>query len=557
MKKPEKIAIFSIAFFLLAAVLQSGGLASCGSQPQYPAVLETADSLAYVNPDSAVALLRSVEAEMTISQPAVRHFYDLMTLKAQDKADLPLTSDSLILDILQYYENGGDPNKLPEAYYYAGRVYSELGDAPQAIDYFQKAQTSLDELDLRKLPAANAKRYEKLKGTILAQKGYLLRNQHLYKEALESFKQAYTLDSLACDTMGMFLDLLDSGGTLSTARDNEEAVNLYDLAAQLASEYSDNINLDNLITQKCHCLIRLKRFDEVATILQSFQPRMTRGNFETICTMYGEYYWKIGESEKAVPYFKKLYEIGSIYAKSNATLWFSDYETKRGNAKAALRYMAEFSNLEIEVRKLRDEEVVALTNSLYNYNLREQENQRLKAQQERQKQRLWAVSFIAIVLAFALFFLFRYMRIRQQYLNSRNEHLRFLLASVQSQLPNTDGQDTRQNEAAHLLSSDIFQLVTSKCASKQVLSDDDWNVLEETLHQYAPEFIPRLKSVYPFSQQEWRVSLLMKYGFAPSEIATATAHSVTAIYSTKTRLCKKVFTQDISFDDWDSFIKSL
>ena len=557
MKKPEKNAIFSIAFFLLAAVLQIGGFASCGSQPQYPAVLETADSLAYVNPDSAVALLRSVEAELSASQPAVRHFYDLMTLKAQDKADLPLTSDSLILDILQYYENGGDPNKLPEAYYYAGRVYRELGDAPQAIDYFQKAQTSLDELDLRKLPAANAKRYEKLKGTILAQKGYLLRNQHLYKEAIESFKHAYKADSLACDTMGMFLDLRDIGGVFQAARDNEEAIRFYDLAAQLASFCSDDIYIDDQIAQKCHCLIRLKRFDEVATILQSFQPRMTRGNFETICTMYGEYYWKIGESEKAVPYFKKLYEIGSIYAKSNATLWFSDYETKRGNAKAALRYMAEFSNLEIEVRKLRDEEVVALTNSLYNYNLREQENQRLKAQQERQKQRLWAVSFIAIVLAFALFFLFRYMRIRQQYLNSRNEHLRFLLASVQSQLPNTDGQDTRQNEAAHLLSSDIFQLVTSKCASKQVLSDDDWNVLEETLHQYAPEFIPRLKSVYPFSQQEWRVSLLMKYGFAPSEIATATAHSVTAIYSTKTRLCKKVFTQDISFDDWDSFIKSL
>ena len=549
--------MFSIAYFLLAAVLQIAGLASCGSQPQYPAVLETADSLAYVNPDSAVALLRSVESEMSASQPAVRHFYDLMTLKAQDKADLPLTTDSLILDILHYYEHGGDPNKLPEAYYYAGRVYRELGDAPQAIDYFQKAQTSLDELDLRKLPAANAKRYEKLKGTILAQKGYLLRNQHLYKEAIESFKHAYKADSLACDTMGMFLDLRDIGGVFQAARDNEEAIRFYDLAAQLASFCSDDIYIDDQIAQKCHCLIRLKRFDEVTEILQSFQPRMTRGNFETICTMYGEYYWKIGDSEKAVPYFKKLYEMGTVYARKNATLWFSDYETKRGNAKAALRYMAEFSNLELEVRKLRDEEVVALTNSLYNYNLREQENQRLKAQQESQKQRLWAVTFIAIVLAFALFFLFRYMRIRQQYLNSRNEHLRFLLASVQSQLPNTDGQNTRQNEAAHLRSSDIFQLVTSKCASKQVLSDDDWNVLEETLHQYAPEFIPRLKSVYPFSQQEWRVSLLMKYGFAPSEIATATAHSVTAIYSTKTRLCKKVFTQDISFDDWDSFIKSL
>ena len=185
---------------LLLLVVGTG----CSHNPQYPAVLETADSLSYVNPDSAVALLQNVEAEMSASSPAVHHLYDLLTIKAQDKADLPLTSDSLILDVLEYYEHGGDPNKLPEAYYYAGRVYSELGDAPQAIDYFQKAQTTLDALDLRELPVPNAKRYEKLKGTIMAQKGYLLRNQHLYQESRESFRQAFTLDSLARDTMGCF-----------------------------------------------------------------------------------------------------------------------------------------------------------------------------------------------------------------------------------------------------------------------------------------------------------------------------------------------------------------
>ena len=378
---------------LLLLVVGTG----CSHNPQYPAVLETADSLSYVNPDSAVALLQNVEAEMSASSPAVHHLYDLLTIKAQDKADLPLTSDSLILDVLEYYEHGGDPNKLPEAYYYAGRVYSELGDAPQAIDYFQKAQTTLDALDLRELPVPNAKRYEKLKGTIMAQKGYLLRNQHLYQESRESFRQAFTLDSLARDTMGMFLDLRDLGLVLSAARDNEQAIHYFDLAAQLAAQFSESINLDILIAQKCKCLIRLKRFNEVADYLEIFQPRFTRRNFEVICEMYGEYYWKIGKSEKAVPYFKKMYDAGSVFARWNAALWFSDYEIKRGNSKAALYYMAEFSNLELDVRKLRNEEVTALTSSLYNYHLREQENQRLKAKQERQRVRLWAISAVSFL----------------------------------------------------------------------------------------------------------------------------------------------------------------
>ncbi len=530
-------------------------LVSCSRGPQYPAVLETADSLSYVNPDSAVALLRSVEAEMSASQPAVRHFYDLMTLKAQDKADLPLTSDSLILDILQYYEHGGDPNKLPEAYYYAGRVYSELGDAPQAIDYFQKAQTSLNELNLQKLPIANAKRYEKLKGTVLAQKGYLLRNQHLYKEAIESFRQAYKIDSLACDTMGMFLDLQDIGGVLQVARNNEDAIHFYDLAAQLASLYSDNLNLDDLIAQKCHCLIRLKRFEEVAEILQLFHPQMTRGNFEPICTMFGEYYWKIGESENAVPYFKKLYEKGSIYARSNSTLWFSDYETKRGNAKAALRYMAEFSKLELEVRKLRDEEVVALTNSLYNYHLREQENLRLKAKQEALKSRLRYLSIIAVLLVIVLIYIFRYERNRRRNLASRYKQLQYLLASMQAD------KEKRQSVVdagmSALRSSDTYQMIIEKCRNGKELKPEEWKMVEQTLQKCLPVFLTNLKGVYDFSEIEWKASLLMKFGFSVNDIAVAVSRSNDAIYSLRARLYKKALHDDSGFNSWQDFIDSL
>ena len=530
-------------------------LVSCRQATQYPACLQEADSLAYINPDSAVALLQSVEAEMSASTPAVRHRYDLLTLKAQDKADLPLTSDSLILGILQYYEHGGDPNLLPEAYYYAGRVYRELGDAPQALDYFQKAQTSLNELDLRKLPVANAKRYEKLEGTILAQKGYLLRNQHLYKEAIESFNQAYKIDSLACDTMGMFLDLQDIGGVLQVAGDYDDAILSYDLAAQLASVFSDIINRDDLIAQKCHCLIRLKRFDEVTEIIQSFQPRITRGNFETICTMYGEYYWKIGESEKALPYFKKLYEEGSVFARWNAAIWFSDYETKRGNAKAALRYMAEFSNLELEVRKLRNEEVVALTNSLYNYHLHEQENLRLKSKQEALKSRSRYLSIIAVLLIIALFYIIRYEKNKRQDMASRFEHLQYLLASMQAD------KEKRQSVVnagmSALRSSDTYQMIMEKCRDGKALRPEDWKIVEQTIQQCLPNFLTNLKGVYNFSEVEWRVSLLMKYGIPVADIATAVSRSKDGIYSLRLRLHKKAFRDKPKFDSWQDFIESL
>ena len=540
---------------MLIALLLSAAVSSCNRNPQYPAVLETADSLAYVNPDSAVTLLRSVGAEMSASSPAVHHLYDLLTIKAQDKADLPLTSDSLILDILQYYEHGGDPNKLPEAYYYAGRVYSELGDAPQAIDYFQKAQTTLDALDLRKLPASHAQRYEKLRGIILAQEGYLFKNQHLYRESQDCFRQAFVLDSIDCDTVGMYKSLHDIGQVLYTAGDHEQALLYFESAEQMAGIFGDSLIQNYLIVQKCRCLVKLKRYDEVTILLSSFKPIFNRANFEVYNSLFGEYYWKKGESEKATPYFAKLLESGSIYARSNATLWFSDYETKRGNAKEALRYMAEFSNLELELRKLRNEEVTALTSSLYNYHLREQENLRLKVRQEALKSRVWHLSAIVILLACALFFLFRYMRIRQRYMKARNEHLNHILISMQAD--KEDRQRMLQTQAAQLRNSEIHQRIAENCANNKSMKDDDWLEVEKTLNEITPDFIPTLRSVYDFSDIEWKMSLLTKFGFLPPEIGIAINRSTVAVYSARSRLFQKVFNGATTFKDWQAFINSL
>ena len=49
--------------------------------------------------------------------------YKLLTIKANDKAYITHTSDSLILSLVDYYEHDGDPAYLGEAYYYAGSTY--------------------------------------------------------------------------------------------------------------------------------------------------------------------------------------------------------------------------------------------------------------------------------------------------------------------------------------------------------------------------------------------------------------------------------------------------
>ena len=67
------------------------------------------------------------------------HFLDLLRIKARDKAYVTHTSDSIILSVVDYYADHKDSGLYPEALYYAGRVYSDMGDFPTALEYFHAA----------------------------------------------------------------------------------------------------------------------------------------------------------------------------------------------------------------------------------------------------------------------------------------------------------------------------------------------------------------------------------------------------------------------------------
>ena len=192
MHKTGMTLLFFLLLFLLAACRPA----------RYPQVLQEADSLASACPDSAVALLHGLRAEMAEERRAVQMYYRLLCIKAQDKAYIPHTSDSAVLSVLHYYEERKDRRHLPEAYYYAGRVYRDLGDAPQALDYFGKALEAMPQGGM--LP---------LRGKVLSQMGTLFYRQSMYPEALEMYKNSLACDSARGDTAGIIADWVNMGLT--------------------------------------------------------------------------------------------------------------------------------------------------------------------------------------------------------------------------------------------------------------------------------------------------------------------------------------------------------
>lgn len=167
---------------------------------RYPKSLLDADSLMNEHTDSALAILNQVDSETKDASESVQRYYQLLRIKADDKTGKMQISPDSIKDLVRYYEEDGDEAMLPTAYYYAGRVYSDLNEAPISLSYFQKSLDAMDNKGINDL---------QLKSVIYSQMGYLYLFQYIYEEAEHCFHASYEIGIQTNDTISIFWGLRD------------------------------------------------------------------------------------------------------------------------------------------------------------------------------------------------------------------------------------------------------------------------------------------------------------------------------------------------------------
>ncbi|MCR4959380.1 MAG: tetratricopeptide repeat protein [Prevotella sp.] len=64
---------------------------------------------------------------------------ELLRARTMNKEYVPFTTDSVMKEVVAYYDHHGTPEEKMEAHYLLGCVYRDMGDAPQALQCFQEA----------------------------------------------------------------------------------------------------------------------------------------------------------------------------------------------------------------------------------------------------------------------------------------------------------------------------------------------------------------------------------------------------------------------------------
>lgn len=105
-------------------------LAGCGGRHDIGATLDRADRLLFVSPDSALALLDSVDSPTLSEADRARRAF--LVTKARHFGDYPLTDDSLINIAVDYYAGRGDSVET-QSYFLKSLINSVAGDIDASL----------------------------------------------------------------------------------------------------------------------------------------------------------------------------------------------------------------------------------------------------------------------------------------------------------------------------------------------------------------------------------------------------------------------------------------
>lgn len=586
-------AFKTILYFALLLL----ALYSCSNRPS-PRALQVADSLTYCQPDSAVALLQQMKESILAEPEATQMRYNLLCIKAQDKAYITHTSDSLIQQVVRYYRKHKDKTYLPEALYFAGRVYRDLGDAPQALEYFQRAIShSTEDTDY------------KLISNVYSQIGMIFLYQDIYDKAPEMFREAYRYSVLANDSDGIVYRLRDIGRSFTTLKQADSAIYYYLKADEQAIQIKHPHLRSVVNSELSGYYTELGKYEEAYKAMQIAISQKKEGRLP-LYAITAQYYEHTNQLDSATYYYLKLLSTDNYIFKQGAYWGLYKIARSRGRTDETLMYLDQYLAYTDSLQSMTQEETIRKINALYNYQLSRKENRKLKLQtfQERKLKVIFGIGFVFSIVLFIAYREYhkrkeQAQKIQRQKLERiKKEQYKLSLAQIEKNQKDIEALELslREAEAMHdqllqdylnaqkklieknseqieakqivqdqaevkLKQSDIYKKFHSvqkegeeeKEEEKKIkINSSDWQELNKAIDEAYNQFSQRLQELYPVTDIELKVCLLLKIGLSPLQIAIITIRSKQAISSTRKRLYKKLFNDDGNTEQLDSFIRN-
>ena len=576
-----------VIFLLLIIML----LASCAGNRKYDDLMKRADSIMNVNDDSAkvaIRMLDGVKSQLPEFTKKQRMRYELLRHKAMNKACITFTSDSVMKEVVDYYDHHGSANERMLANYVLGCVYRDMYEAPMALEYYNKATEQAD------TTAADCD-YGTLY-RVYSQMGFLFSKQYLPYQLLDAFGKAMKYAYLAKDTLNAIINYQNRENAYSYLgnKDSVIAINLHaaTMFKQIGNNYAAAIAFGcnyNYYVEKEDTLNALKTFKAYFSTGYEGNSEYEDSKAYVLCQK-GTYYMFTAQLDSAYNNLQQSLRLCKSYSiKAATTKALAQYYAKVNQPAMAMKYALQSSEYNdsdlIEARKTQLQQVQAM----YDYS----RNQEVAKRAEQKAKRSMQMNYMIVLACIMLFLLLSYIYRKQLALKKKKIAVSKLLyedsvlklkrlqdekAKLVSENDNklvqiiTEKEKTINKLKAEindiqekyslssmsdvelaLMDSSIYKKIKFiEVHPKKNMSEEDWKELADTVEKAIPNFIPRLKN--KLSDKDYQICLLIRLGFSTSLIARLLDLSVAAISKSRKTMLKKICGKIGKPKDFDEYV---
>ncbi len=592
--KPSIAAHFRPKALLIAGIAILAMLAASCTRRSTDARLERIAQYVGNQPRKALAALDSIDYPALATHD--RHFYDFLRIKASDKAYIDHTSDSLVLDVIRWYEANPQYGLYPDALYYGGRVYCDLGDKPTALRYFQQA------LDL--LPETTDK--TALRACVVSQTGRLLDNLRLYKESIPYIEESLRMDRMLNDTLNEILDLQLLGSTQLRDSNYREAEKHFRQSLKI------NQNIDTEERTMARMLLGAIKYytgdiDSALLLVRNTPDSVSLLAQSSALAYAARIYKEAGIPDTALIYAERLIRHPENLNKTIAYhILLSPELSGVVNPDSVPVYARRYNDIVNRYFNENENQLALDRQNIYNYDLHEREREKAEAFNQKLIYAIIAILFLVMIMAIIILYLKNknkttFIKLSQAIDNVARLKQRLSIAETDTNISDLRNSDSPEADAAlkrdtfatsnyqqsanqlreelknglyslymqnpsaalskTILQSPVYRELQDKINFGSILQDNDpfWAELERLVLLASPEFKTNLMLLTggKLTSIDLHTALLVKCHISPSKMSSLLGRTKSTIVSRRQSLCLRVFDKKMGIEVIDGIIRLL
>lgn len=553
-------------------------LFSCMEDREAREMFERIESVMEENPEAAMAMLDSAREASTGYPRSQRMRYELLKAKAMNKAYVDFTTDSIMSEVVEYYDHHGTANEQMEAHYLLGCVYRDLHESPQALSCYLDATEKADTLS----PDCDFATLMRIYGQIADEYN---RQCMPYKE-LEANHQFQKYALMAKDTFNYVVGIELEKRPYYILKDMKKVQGIIEKSCSLFVHYEYNEYVPKAIYPLVSIYVNNNDLTNAAKVIRYFEEESGMfsedGEIESGHEHYyntkAQYYEKTGTLDSAEYFYRKLQNQGSEFDMYKGLL--SIYE-KLGNPDSICKYSILKDQAFEDMYNRLHTQAMYNAEGMFNY----VRNQRIAFEKEKEASRnreriiyLSIASGLLILLSLLMFTRYKrnkkheydllvsqYYANKEEYNKAVNEykhmeenfedykkHKAEEINMLQKKLIEFSSENSRENKEIVMLSireSNEFANIQKKAkvlpSSHYInISNSEWEEVFALFKRETPAFYTSVVTNHTLSEQEIKVSIFTILQVDTKTTALLLNTTPASISNTKKNISKKLFSSE-------------